>query len=568
MPRVSKRRRQTEDGTMETRKIPKIRYYRTGLYVRLSEKDGGHGRRDSIFVQQQICMDFVKKHSELLFHKTYTDNGVTGTTFDRPGFEELMNDVRSGKIECIVVKDFSRFGREAVDAVEFIDVVFPSLGVRFISVLDDYDSENPACVQDRVNHILKHFMNDYYAREVSWKLVQAHKASRAKGEFWGNRPPYGYERSKESSRRLVIEPGEREIVQKIFYWYVFEDMSSFDIAKSLNAQKIPCPQESYEIRRYGEKRSNKKIYWRGEGICRILQNPLYIGAAVYGKTRQMLSNNIPLKKIPKSQWELHENVYEPIIERAIFDEAQKIAEKRETYFREKWKVNSQKGRAANGPLLGRIVCGNCGKRLGRCSRQHKSGTTYFYRCITAQDVEDIACKHYLDEKYVLEAVRTAFQYQLCLAAEFEKEYGKDFYGNLEKEATEKIRHAQERYEQIGRKLERLFEHYATGILDRSEYVEIKMEYQKMQEEEYTALKSTQSHCREVLDRLRAKMDWARELLECRRAMEITHEFVERFIEKVVVNSSDEITIYFWFEDIFEKEISKKISLDMEGCGLE
>jgi len=116
---------------------------------------------------------------------------VTGTSFNRPEFEMLMNEVRAGNVDCIIVKDFSRFGRDAIDAVDLIDVVFPVSGIRFISVLDDYDSENPACVNDRVKNILKHFMNDYYAREVSKKLVLSHQQSREKGEYWGNRPPYG-----------------------------------------------------------------------------------------------------------------------------------------------------------------------------------------------------------------------------------------------------------------------------------------------------------------------------------------------------------------------------------------
>ena len=178
MPRTSKRNRRT--GTVP--KQSKIKYYRTAVYIRLSRKDGGHGRRDSVYIQKQICTDFVKKHPEMLLTKVYIDNGVTGTTFERDAFEELMEDVRAGRIDCILVKDFSRFGRDALDAVDLIDVIFPSLDVRFISILDDYDSENPACIADRVSNILKHFMNDYYAREISANLVQAHKQSRALAE--------------------------------------------------------------------------------------------------------------------------------------------------------------------------------------------------------------------------------------------------------------------------------------------------------------------------------------------------------------------------------------------------
>ena len=255
MPRTSKRNRRA--GTVP--KQSKIKYYRTAVYIRLSRKDGGHGRRDSVYIQKQICTDFVKKHPEMLLTEVYIDNGVTGTTFERDAFEELMEDVRAGRIDCIVVKDFSRFGRDALDAVDLIDVIFPSLDVRFISILDDYDSENPACITDRVSNILKHFMNDYYAREISAKLVQAHKQSRGRGEFWGPKPPYGYKRSPESSKMLIPDEEEKKIVQQIFRWYVFEDMSASDIAKELNSQNIWSPLESHEIREYGKRKRQDKI---------------------------------------------------------------------------------------------------------------------------------------------------------------------------------------------------------------------------------------------------------------------------------------------------------------------
>ena len=161
MPKVSKR------GQRRQSSKPEVKYLRTYIYVRLSEKDGGHGRRDSIYIQKQICEDYAKKHPEMLVVKVYADNGVTGTTFQRDAFEELMEDVANKKVDCIIVKDFARFGRDALDAVDLIDVIFPTLNIRFVSVMDEYDSANPACVEDRTTNILKHFMNDYYAREVS-----------------------------------------------------------------------------------------------------------------------------------------------------------------------------------------------------------------------------------------------------------------------------------------------------------------------------------------------------------------------------------------------------------------
>ncbi len=558
MPRTSKRNKKKN---AEIQAVPQVKYYRTYLYVRLSEKDGGHGRRDSIHIQKQICEEFVKQHPELLLQKTYTDNGVTGTTFARPAFEQLMEEVRGGKVDCIVCKDFARFGRDALDAVDLIDVVFPSLNVRFISVLDDYDSENPACVQDRVNNILKHFMNDFYAREVSAKLVQAHKMSREKGEFWGARPPYGYKRSEESSKKLVPEESEKEIVRKIFDWYVFENMSCFDIARKLNEMEIPSPEENYELRKYGKRKKDRRIYWWGESISNLLKNPVYIGAAVYGKKRQMLCQNITISLVPRDQWDIRENVWEPLIEKSVFEEAQKISRERWKDSLKIWTRNDdpENKKIANGPLLGRIFCAECGRRLHR--RKCNPGKYWYayYSCKVPQNVENVKCVKKVNEIYVMQAVRTALEYQIRLAAEFDRLYGMEFFIKLKREAESKIKAAKDRYEKFGGMLAQLFEHYALELLDKSEYQMIKKEYLKDQEKAYEALTAVQNRYQGILDQLQAKIDWAEELIKCQGITEITREIVDLFIEKVIVKSAEEITVCFWFGDIFEEEMS-----EMEG----
>lgn len=554
MPRVSKRNRK---GTAP--KKPKIKYYRTAIYIRLSRKDGGHGRKDSIYIQKQICTDFVKKHPEMLLTKVYIDNGVTGTTFERDAFEELMDDVRAGRIDCIVVKDFSRFGRDALDAVDLIDVIFPSLDVRFISLLDDYDSENPACVEDRVSNILKHFMNDYYAREISAKLVQAHKQSRKRGEFWGARPPYGYKRSPESSKILIPDEEEKKIVQKIFYWYVFEDMSSYDIAKELNAQGVWSPQESYELREYGKRKRKDKILWRMDGIRTILQNPVYIGAAVYGKTKQMLAENIPLHLVPRQQWEIKENVWEPLIERSIFDKAIEIGKERWRENLQIWAINDSRAHSANGPLKGKVYCANCKRRMQRRIRLIETYQYFAYTCPTTMNSDNSCSLKYVNERYIFRAVEEALKQQIQLAVQFQKKYGEDFYKNLQADCEINIKKAKDKYESYQVKLQRLFEHYATGILDKEEYIEIKKDYTEAQERARENLEEVQKRSETLLDAQKAKLDWGEDLIKYQNFTTITNEIADRFIERVLVKSYREITVIFWFGDIFEQEL-----LEVEG----
>lgn len=550
MPRVSRRKQKGE-----VQEAPQVRYYRTAVYVRLSRKDGGHGRRDSIYIQKQICTDFVKKHPEMLLAEIYMDNGVTGTNFNREAFERLMADIRAGNIDCIIVKDFSRFGRDAIDAVDLIDVIFPSLDVRFISVLDDYDSENPACVQDRVSNILKHFMNDYYAREVSAKLVQAHKQSREKGEFWGARPPYGYKWSPGSKKILIPDEEEKKIVRQIFDWYVFQDMSSYDIAKELNALGIWTPQESHEIRQYGERKKDRRLIWRSDFIRRLLQNPVYIGAAVYGKTKQMLADNVPLYLVPRHEWDIQEHIREPLVERSIYEEALEIAKQRWKDALDEWAVNEKNPHGANGPLLGKIYCEKCEKKLQRKMITYGKYLNVSYHCLTSEVASHICSLGHLNEKYVFEAIKTAMKYQIALAVDYQKKYGSDFYKRLSDESKNNIRRAKEKYEAYNGKLKQLFEHYATGVLDKEEYVAIKEGYLAEQERAHEELVEIQNRSQMVLDTLQAKMDWAEELLKYQNFTTVTKGLVDRFIEKVVVKNYQEITVYFWFGDIFQEELS-------------
>lgn len=542
MPRVSKRKKK------ETEEIQNC-YSNTYIYVRLSEKDGGHGRKDSIAVQEQICRDFAKKHPELLIMGVYTDNGVSGATFERPGFERLMEEVRSGKVDCIIVKDFSRFGRDALDAVELIDIIFPTLGVRFISVLDEYDSDNPACGQERINNILKHFMNDYYAKEVSAKQLQSHKITREKGEFRGT-PPYGYRFSEESTKILVPDEEEKEIVQRIFYSLVFENMSTIEIAKSLNADGILSPRENYEMRKYGKTKNNRKTLWNPMYISQMLQNPVYIGAGVYGKTKRMLCMNVPYSMVPRAQWEIKENLREPLVEKAVFDKSIEIMKERWKKVQAVWAPGADTQSMKNLVFKSKVVCEKCGRKM----QPHRIGKGKYkytvYVCPTVLRSADI-CNLRINIKYISEAVRIALQYQINLAAEYKKKQKPDMYDNLKKEIDGKIKRATDRYEAFGIKLDKLFEHYATGFLDKDEYLKFKENYLNDQEKAHKELVQIQKKGKELLHTARMKIEWADELLKCQNIKVIDRNLVEHFIYQIEVVSRNQITVRFIFEDIFD-----------------
>lgn len=550
MPRVSrKKKNQIQEETWR----PK---YHAVSYARVSVKNGGHGREDTLNVQQEICKEYIKKKPEMELMYEISDNGISGTTFVRKGFERMMDLVRSGKINCIVVKDFSRFGRDAIESVELIDEVFPKLGIRFISILDEYDSENPVCQKDRVFQILKHFMNDYYARIVSKQLIQAHKTSREKGEFWGNRPPYGYRRSEESSKKLVPYAPEAAVVRKIFQLYVIEGKSTYEITRILNQLCIPSPAESYERKPLNMDQKRRRI-WIQSAVTGVLKNPACIGALAYGKTKQALHKNIPLRLIPQEKWEIVFHVMEPIIEESFYDMAQTLLKERWGQQKEKWKRNPRRIKSANGPLVGKIYCAKCGKRMYRANVGEEKKETLIYRCPNSR-YEYAGCTNsYLKEDEILETVKEAFLYQIQLAEKGNKDYGEDFYRQLKGELEEKLKRLSEKCHLYEGKKKTAFENYALGVLDKDSYQEVKAIYENEEQDSRRELADFQKYQEDVLDNLRLRIEWSHQLFQHTKLKEITSEIVENFIEGIYIYSKTEVEIKFWFTDIFEKELRKE-----------
>ena len=340
-------------------------------------------------------------------------------------------------------------------------------------------------------------------------------------------------------------------------------MSSYDIARELNGKKVLGPEDSYQKRKQG-KEPEKRRLWRSDGIRKILQNPVYIGAAVYGKTKQMLAQNIPLQMIPKEQWEVCENAWEAVVERAIYEKAQEIAKERWKDTLDNWAANPKEKQGADGSFKGRIFCGHCGKRLGRCRSGGNEKHKYMvYKCPSFSLTDHTECFRTVNEIYINQAVKAALRYQIQLAVESKKTYGAEFYQKLEQEVAEKIKNARQKYEKYGRKLETLFEHYATGLLDCKEYQEIKSIYQEEQQAARQNMKQIQLRGQHLLDQVKARMDWTEELLKYQRFQKIEKGIADRFIEKITVYSKDYVEIVFWFGDLFEKELEKELD-NMEG----
>ena len=288
----------------------------TAFYIRLSVEDNKN-RGNSIEHQQMLLKNFVAVNPEFQVVKTYIDNGKTGTNFERPAFQEMLQDIEAGKIQCVIVKDLSRLGRNYIDTGYYIQSYFPSYKVRFIALSENFDTEK----EDSNNILLPvlNMINESYAIDASKKVREQAARDMRAGKFIGARPPYGYKKSPDNCHKLIIDEETAPVVRQIFQW-VLEDVSLEKMALMLNESGILTP--SF----YGKEKgliSSKKLigqgYWNTFTIIHIIENETYTGDMVQGKSTKIGKKQV---RTDKKDWIVVKNTHEAIISKETFEKAQ------------------------------------------------------------------------------------------------------------------------------------------------------------------------------------------------------------------------------------------------------
>lgn len=527
---------------------------RWGSYARLSVKSNKDD--DSIKHQFQMNRDFIRKNiSDGFLAGEYSDDGVSGTTFDRPGFNELLKDIKCGKINAVIVKDFSRFGRNYMEALELLEIVFPELGVRFISIDDAYDSADPRCSKDRMIYIIKHLANEYYARIASKKLSQAHELNRGSGEFWGARPPYGFARSQKNSKILVRDEDAAVIIMRIFNMFVLEGYTYFRLAKQLNEEGIPCPQAYYLIKHGKQDKVEKnpqKYLWTGYTISKVIQNPAYIGCLVTHKTEQSYYKNQKIRRIPRQEWNIEENVLPRIIGQSIYNEAQEQVKR-------VWMNNFKKENDTKlGLFGGKIICGICGRHMVQNRYKTKKGLGFEYHC-PGHDVAPGICKtKFINEKYVLKAVTVLLDRWVKAAMKEKKDYKKGgFLTNLKKEVQQNQAIADIGLQRIAVKQQQIYEDYVVGLLDKREYLQMKNQYSEQREGLIEEKRRLDMELNDAVRKCSVRDKWLSSLLDNMGNISINAEIVDELIAEIRVVDKKSMEVVFKFEDIFSINVEDK-----------
>ena len=277
-------------------------YTMTGIYVRLSiENSGKDDDGDSIENQTSICKEYVEEHPDLKLYDIYEDNGKKGTNFDRPEFNRLMDDVRAGKVKCVLVKDLSRFGRDYIEAGEYLEKIFPFLGVRFISITDGYDSLTAGDAEGALMIPLKNMINDVYAKDISRKIITSFRARQEKGEYLPAFPPYGYVKSKTKAYRYEVDEDVAPYVRMIFEWKA-AGVSHSEICKRLNDMGAVTPARRKVELGIWHAEKYKHTIWHGRTIIDIMKNATYTGTLVYGRMPKSLYQGIKCHRAKPDEW--------------------------------------------------------------------------------------------------------------------------------------------------------------------------------------------------------------------------------------------------------------------------
>ena len=521
---------------------PAIKVWRAALYIRLSVEFNGQ-RGDSLETQRQIMEAYVTLCPDIEVAEIYIDNGISGQTFERAAFQHLLNDIEAGKIDCVVVKDLSRLGRNTIDTGYYIEKYFPLHQVRFIAVNDQYDSEDG---ENSANHMivpLKNMINEAYAADISRKVAAQQRQAMRDGEFVGSRPPYGYRKDPDNCHHLLVNEDTAPTVRQIFQWAA-EGVALNDMVKRLNEAKVPTP--GHYLASVGlitNQRLMGSGKWQTWTVGKILEAEVYTGDMVQGKSRTVGRKQVSTAPM---DWIVVRDTHEALVSREMFELVQAVRQNAAV----KYTVTEKKPYTEN-ILQGRVFCGCCGKNLHR----QKSHGRYFYRCITNDRLGKDACPgdiRYLKEADLFDTILIVIRQKagavmgsgLYLKRQDSKIAAKKAAVDRE---IDQLRGETEKNQAL---LKGLYENFVTGILTRAEYLELKEDYSGKVRTAVERVRELQAQQSELEALVKDCASLADKLAAAEKDKALTARLVEQVIERITVSGPGDVAIQFRFEDSF------------------
>lgn len=539
-------------------KKPLKKVYHASIYLRLSKEDGdvtsgSKNESNSISNQKSLVMDYLKDKHDIQVVSIREDDGYSGVDFNRPGFQLMLEDIKKGIIDCIIVKDLSRFGRNYIEVGRYLEKLFPMLGVRFIAVNDNYDSLEVDTAHDIVMPF-KNLINDSYCRDLSVKIRSHLAVKRKNGEFIGAFACYGYLKDPENKNHLVIDTYAGPVVQDIFRMKI-NGYSQYKIADTLNEQGILSPMEykrSIGVHFETSFKVNTKALWSAKAVSRILTNEVYTGVLVQGKQTTPNHKVKVRQAVEEKDWIRVENAHAPLIDPCLFEIVQTLLER---------DTRTSPNADAVFPLSGLLYCGDCGQPMVRKTATYSlkgagdfQSQKYSYFVCQGQSKDKACSWHRIREKELLDTVLLAVNHHVKNVLNTEKAL-KDidtapsvqfliqkYESHIEKKETE-LKKAEKL--KVG-----IYEDLKDGLLDKAEYLKLKQEFDGRIENASEAIRSLRQEISALQENHSEHYAWMDYFKEFGELQELTRWAAAITINRILIFEDNRIKIVFNFEDAF------------------
>lgn len=535
-----------------------IKIYKAAIYVRLSKEDGdvsdaSKAESNSISNQKELIKDFLKDKQDIVIVSERVDDGYSGVNFERPAFQLMLEDIKQGKVDCVVVKDLSRFGRNYIESGRYIEKIFPMLGVRFIAINDNYDSLTGKSQTDEIVIPFKNLINDAYCRDISIKIRSHLDVKRRKGEFIGSFTIYGYAKDEHDHNKIVIDEYAAGVVRDIYQWKI-SGMSQQRIADKLNDMGVLSPAEykkSCGIKYSANLQTKKQAIWSAVAITRILTNECYTGTLIQGK---VTTPNYKVKKTvikDEEDWVVIPNAFEAIITKEQFDMVQEILKKDTRVAPDKKSVYLFSGIA---------VCGDCGRQMSR-KVSTVAGKKYVYYMCSANKKEGVCSSHRIREDELEKAVVT---YLNSYIDELENiQHFLEFIDKLpyQEVNVKRLNMRIVQLEEDAQKYEKLkvsvYEDLKDELISKEEYISMKQEFEKRRRASLDSIAQIKIEIETLASRNGKHHEWIESFIANKGIEKLERNVVVELIDYIKIYEDKRIEIVFRYADNY-KEILNQI----------
>lgn len=529
--------------------------FNVAIYIRLSREDGDKEESDSVGNQRKLLAEYIAKKEDFILYDVYVDDGYSGTNFNRPSFQRMIADIEDGKVNCVVVKDLSRFGRDYIDTGRYLERYFPEMGVRFISVTDGIDSMKQA--YDMLLPI-KNIFNEQYARDISKKIQATVKSKQKAGEFIGAFTSYGYKKSPVDKNKLVIDDYAADVVRRIFSLYI-QGYGKQKIAKLLNAEGVLCPAEYKKVNGENYKNCNRlesTTYWSYSTINSILHREMYVGNMVQGTKHQRMRSK--QKKMPKEEWIVVENTHEQIIDKATWEKAQSLLQKRTRELDLETNKNI---------FAGFVKCGDCGRAMAKNMWRRADGSkTYSLYCGTYKRNGKQYCTPHTLPMVVLEDIVLGDLKAIVDNIDNLKELvqSQSFTASKVKRiADTELSKIKAELERVKKLKKSVYEDYREELISKEEFLSYREDYLKKEELYSKQIEALEEKKNDNVTEDVFETPWLKRLLELKDIEALDRDIVVEMISEIKVYENRKIKITYNFGNELEHLFSSVYSVESE-----